>query len=91
MIRLSAKLLLFTQFEDTMRYWINTVSRNHVQAGIEGGFTQPTTERTRGSSDLRETTSSRFTHPGRSSEAVSRFKISQVSGVLWIKSRTRWK
>ncbi|MDY7093991.1 MAG: EVE domain-containing protein [Acidobacteriota bacterium] len=23
-----------------MRYWINTVSRNHVQAGVEGGFTQ---------------------------------------------------
>jgi hypothetical protein len=23
-----------------MRYWINTVSRDHVQAGIEGGFTQ---------------------------------------------------
>ncbi|HEX9492910.1 MAG TPA: EVE domain-containing protein [Thermoanaerobaculia bacterium] len=23
-----------------MRYWINTVSRSHVQTGIEGGFTQ---------------------------------------------------
>ena len=23
-----------------MRYWINTVSRDHVQTGIEGGFTQ---------------------------------------------------
>jgi hypothetical protein len=23
-----------------VRYWINTVSRDHVQAGIEGGFTQ---------------------------------------------------
>jgi len=23
-----------------MRYWINTVSRSHVQIGIEGGFTQ---------------------------------------------------
>lgn len=23
-----------------MRYWINTVSRRHVQAGVEGGFTQ---------------------------------------------------
>lgn len=23
-----------------MRYWINTVSRDHVQAGVEGGFTQ---------------------------------------------------
>jgi hypothetical protein len=23
-----------------MRYWINTVSRDHVRAGIEGGFTQ---------------------------------------------------
>ncbi|MEJ2705555.1 MAG: EVE domain-containing protein [Sedimentisphaerales bacterium] len=40
MIRSSAKLLLFTRFEGTMRYWINTVSLNHVQAGIEGGFTQ---------------------------------------------------
>ena len=25
-----------------MRYWINTVSRDHVRAGIEGGFTQAT-------------------------------------------------
>src|SRR5260370_7064805 len=25
---------------DTMRYWINTVSRDHVQNGVEGGFTQ---------------------------------------------------
>src|SRR5437763_6900921 len=24
----------------TMRYWINTVSRSHVQNGVEGGFTQ---------------------------------------------------
>jgi hypothetical protein len=23
-----------------MRYWINTVSRSHVQRGVEGGFTQ---------------------------------------------------
>ncbi|MDQ6801398.1 MAG: EVE domain-containing protein [Acidobacteriota bacterium] len=23
-----------------MRYWINTVSRDHVQRGLEGGFTQ---------------------------------------------------
>ncbi|MFN8476045.1 MAG: EVE domain-containing protein [Anaerolineae bacterium] len=23
-----------------MRYWINTVSRNHVQRGVAGGFTQ---------------------------------------------------
>lgn len=23
-----------------MRYWINTVSRNHVEAGVSGGFTQ---------------------------------------------------
>ncbi len=23
-----------------MRYWINTVSRSHVQRGIDGGFTQ---------------------------------------------------
>jgi predicted RNA-binding protein len=23
-----------------MRYWINTVSRDHVQKGVEGGFTQ---------------------------------------------------
>ena len=23
-----------------MRYWINTVSRSHVEAGMEGGFTQ---------------------------------------------------
>jgi predicted RNA-binding protein len=23
-----------------MRYWINTVSRDHVQTGVEGGFTQ---------------------------------------------------
>ena len=23
-----------------MGYWINTVSRNHVQVGVEGGFTQ---------------------------------------------------
>jgi hypothetical protein len=23
-----------------MRYWINTVSRSHVQLGVEGGFTQ---------------------------------------------------
>ena len=23
-----------------MRYWINTVSRDHVQAGVGGGFTQ---------------------------------------------------
>ncbi len=23
-----------------MRYWINTVSRSHVQTGMEGGFTQ---------------------------------------------------
>ena len=23
-----------------MRYWINTVSRDHVQNGVEGGFTQ---------------------------------------------------
>lgn len=23
-----------------MRYWINTVSRNHVRVGVEGGFTQ---------------------------------------------------
>lgn len=23
-----------------MRYWINTVSRSHVMAGVEGGFTQ---------------------------------------------------
>ncbi len=23
-----------------MRYWINTVSRDHLQTGIEGGFTQ---------------------------------------------------
>ena len=22
------------------RYWVNTVSRDHVQAGVEGGFTQ---------------------------------------------------
>jgi hypothetical protein len=23
-----------------MRYWINTVSRDHVQTGVQGGFTQ---------------------------------------------------
>ena len=23
-----------------MRYWVNTVSRSHVQKGVEGGFTQ---------------------------------------------------
>ena len=23
-----------------MRYWVNTISRNHVQAGAAGGFTQ---------------------------------------------------
>jgi EVE domain-containing protein len=23
-----------------MRYWVNTISRNHVRAGVEGGFTQ---------------------------------------------------
>jgi hypothetical protein len=23
-----------------MRYWINTVSRTHVQMGVDGGFTQ---------------------------------------------------
>ena len=23
-----------------MSYWINTISRDHVQAGVEGGFTQ---------------------------------------------------
>jgi predicted RNA-binding protein len=23
-----------------MKYWINTISRNHVQRGVEGGFTQ---------------------------------------------------
>jgi hypothetical protein len=25
---------------DTWRYWINTVSRDHVMRGVEGGFTQ---------------------------------------------------
>ena len=23
-----------------MRYWVNTVSRDHVQHGVDGGFTQ---------------------------------------------------
>jgi hypothetical protein len=23
-----------------MRYWVNTVSRDHVQRGVDGGFTQ---------------------------------------------------
>jgi hypothetical protein len=26
--------------DSLMRYWINTVSRDHVQAGLNGGFTQ---------------------------------------------------
>jgi EVE domain len=26
--------------QGTVRYWINTVSRDHVHAGMEGGFTQ---------------------------------------------------
>ena len=25
---------------DTLRYWINTVSREHVRVGVESGFTQ---------------------------------------------------
>ena len=25
---------------DMVRYWVNTVSRNHVQVGVESGFTQ---------------------------------------------------
>lgn len=28
------------KFDDVMHYWINTVSRSHVRAGVEGGFTQ---------------------------------------------------
>ena len=26
--------------ETAMRYWVNTVSRDHVQRGVAGGFTQ---------------------------------------------------
>jgi hypothetical protein len=25
---------------DALKYWVNTVSRDHVQAGVSGGFTQ---------------------------------------------------
>lgn len=40
-----------------MRYWINTISRNHVERGIDGGFTQanhgkPTTLRRLGQGDM---------------------------------------
>src|SRR3954447_12745991 len=54
--------------EMPMRYWINTISRDHVQLGVEGGFTQanhgrPTTLRKLEAGDLMAFYSPRTTYP----------------------------
>jgi hypothetical protein len=59
-----------------MRYWINTVSRDHVQLGLAGGFTQAnhgrsTTLRKLGAGDLMVFYSPRTTYP--EGESLQRF------------------
>jgi hypothetical protein len=51
-----------------MRYWINTISRDHVRLGVEGGFTQanhgrPTTLRRMARGDLVAFYSPRTSYP----------------------------
>ena len=56
-----------------MRYWINTVSHDHVKAGMEGGFTQANHGRATNLRRLSKAISLHSTPRARTSEAVNRY------------------